>query len=189
LNPIHPLIEGRRSGRLIDPDRIVADKIIYSLIEAARWAPSCYNNQPWRFVVCRDQALVRVKSCLSKGNAWALNAPLIIAIVSTPELGCRSKGRDYYCLDMGLAIENCLLQGIDFGLVMHPIAGFDEEELKLMLKIPDKYRVFALIIVGYPETTNSKDGNSTDTEERTSRKPLKEILFWEGWKSESANKS
>ena len=166
---------------MIAPDRLVADEIICTLIEAARVAPSCSNNEPWYFIACRGKALNNVKSCLTRGNAWALNAPLVIAVASKPELGCQRDGRDYYSLDMGLAVENCLLQGIHLGLVMHPIAGFDELKLKSVLAIPDDYRIFVCIVIGYPGVKAQENDNVREADEEKTRKSLNEILFWEGW--------
>ncbi len=102
-----------------------------SLLEAARWAPSCFNNQPWRFVVSRGESLDAVRDCLSRGNGWARRATLIFTIASKPDLDCQIKGRDYYPLGIGLAVENLLLQAIHLGLVVHPIAGFNEERVKI----------------------------------------------------------
>jgi len=77
--PIHPLIAGRWSGRAIDPDRPVDDALLRRLLEAARWAPSAFNNQPWAYLVVTSadpEALAKARATLSKGNAWALAAPL-----------------------------------------------------------------------------------------------------------------
>ena len=180
--PLQELIQKRESRRIIDPLRTVESEIIQSLLEAARWAPSCSNNQPWRFVVSQSDSLKRVKECLSRGNNWASNAPLIFTVASKPDLDCQITGRDYYPLGMGLAIENLLLQGIHMGLVMHPIAGFKEKMVKEVLNIPEGYRVFALIIAGYPGSNDDVDETVLEKEKSPrERKPLNEIVFWEGW--------
>ena len=179
---VHELIHKRRSGRVIDPSRFVANEKILSLLEAARWAPSCFNNQPWRFVVSTGESLERVKDTLSRGNAWGRKASLVITIASKPDLGCQKTGREYYPLDIGLAVENLLLQGIHLGLVVHPIAGFDEGELKSVLKIPDEYRVHTIVIVGYPGSLSEVDEQLREREEAPrERKKLEEIVFWEEW--------
>ncbi|HDQ45149.1 MAG TPA: nitroreductase [bacterium] len=180
MSEIHPLIALRRSGRLIDPSRSIPDETLESLLEAARWAPSCMNNQPWRIVVSRADSLDRVKSCLSRGNGWALAAPLILTFTSTPGLGCQISGRDYYPLDLGLAIENLLLQGTHLGLVVHPIAGFDEAGVKSVLRIHDEYRIHALVVAGYPGTPETADPALLERERAPRvRKPLEEVVRWE----------
>ena len=181
---LHELIERRRSGRIIDPERQVEEEKIRSLLEAARWAPSCFNNQPWRFIVSRGRSLDAVKECLSKGNAWAKRAPLILTVASKPDLDCQIKDRDYYTLGIGLAVENLLLQSIHLGLVVHPIAGFSERKVKKALHIPEVYRVHTLIIVGYPGSSDGLEDWVLEKEDALrERKPLEEIVFWEGWKS------
>lgn len=179
---IHPLIKNRRSSRTIDPELSVSDEIIHTLIEAARWAPSCFNHQPWRIVVSRDTSLDAVKAALSRGNSWALDAPVILTFASKPDLGCRITGRDYYPLDLGLAIENLLLQGVSMGLVMHPIAGFDEIRLKGALRIPEVFRVHALVVAGYPLPAQRmmREQREGEAEIRT-RKSIQDILTWESW--------
>ncbi len=186
--PVHELIHKRRSGRVIDPSRFVANKKILSLLEAARWAPSCFNNQPWRFVVSTGESLERVKDTLSRGNAWGRKASLVITIASKSDLGCQKTGREYYPLDIGLAVENLLLQGIHLGLVVHPIAGFDEERLKTVLKIPEEYRVHTILIVGYPGSLSEVDEQLREREEAPrERKKLEEIVFWEEWNQSNPN--
>ncbi len=157
--PAHPLISERRSARAFDPGRPVEDEKISSILEAARWAPSCANRQSWRYVVCRGPSLAAVRDCLNPGNNWAVHAPLIAAAVTRSDLGCRITGRDYASLDLGLSMENFILQCVAEGLIGHPIAGFDEEKAKITLGIPPDYRIFALIIVGYPGSEELLDEN------------------------------
>ncbi len=182
MQPLHELIHKRESRRIIDPLRPVEDNKLQSLFEAARWAPSCSNNQPWRFIVSINDSLDELKECLSRGNNWARNAPVILTVTSKPDLDCQITGRDYYPLGLGLAIENILLQGIHMGLVVHPIAGFKEKKVKEVLGIPEEYRVFALIIIGYQGSPKDVDENTLEKEKKPRhRKPLNEIVFWEGW--------
>jgi nitroreductase len=180
--PVHELILKRHSGRIFDPDRPLEEDRLLSLLEAARWAPSCSNNQPWRIIVSRGESLDSVKECLSRGNSWARRAPVILTIASKPDLDCQITERDYYPLGIGLAIENVLLQGIHLGLVVHPIAGFKERRLKEALHIPDEYRVHALVIVGYPGSPEGLDESVLQKEKvPRERKSMEEIVFWEKW--------
>jgi len=182
MHPIHDLIASRYSSRIIDPNRPLEKEKILSLLEAARWAPSCSNNQPWRFVVSFGESLAPVKDCLSRGNVWAKNAPLILTVTSKPELDCQIIDRDYFTLGIGLAIENLILQGISMGLVVHPIAGFSESKVKEALSIPETYRVHALIIVGYAGNESHVDERTIEKEKMPrERKNLDEIVCWEKW--------
>jgi len=152
------------------------------LLEAARWAPSCGNRQSWRFVISRGRLLDELKNHLSRGNNWGRNAPLIITIASKADLGCQIEERDYYTLDLGLAMENMLLQGVHLGLIMHPIAGFDEAGVKTLLGIPGEYRIHALLIVGYPGSFSDVDKRTLDKEAMPrERKSIETFVFWEQW--------
>ncbi len=182
LYPLHSLLRARKSGRIIDPNRTIESEKILSLLEAGRWAPSCSNNQPWRFVVSRGISLEGVKTCLHPGNEWAKRAPLIVTVASKADLDCLIAGREYYLLGLGLAIENFLLQAVHLGLIGHPIAGFNEEKVKAVLKIPKEYRVHVLLIVGYPGFEKDVDESILAKEKAPRiRKPLEEIAFWERW--------
>jgi nitroreductase len=180
--PLHPLIAGRRSARAFDPRRAVEDAKIASVLEAARWAPSCANRQSWRYVVSRGPSLDALKACLNPGNNWANHAPMIVAAVTRGDLGCRITGRDYAGLDLGLSMENFILQCVAEGLIGHPIAGFDEEKAKAALGIPPEYRIFALIVTGYPGSEDILD-ETAQAKERAPRTrfPREETVFWEGW--------
>lgn len=185
MTSLHHLIAGRRSGRIIDPRRSLGAEEILSLLEAARWAPSCSNNQPWRIVVSRDRSLDAVKACLSRGNAWARNAPLILTFASKPDLDCLIRGREYYPLGIGLAVENVLLQGIHLGLVMHPIAGFREAEIREALGIPEEFRIHVLVIAGHPGSEEDVDAAVLEKENALrQRKPMEDIVCWEQWGDE-----
>ena len=183
---VHDLIMQRRSLRAIDPYRKVEKHLIIQMLEAARWAPSCSNNQPWRFVVPEDDLLEKVKDCLTKGNAWALNASHIIVVASKPEFDCQIRGRDYYTLGIGLAVENLLLQGTALNLVVHPIAGFDESRLKDVLGLPGDFMLHVCIPIGYPDHIDDLEKWTTEQEKGVRlRKSLDEIVFWGKWSNKS----
>jgi nitroreductase len=180
--PLHPLIAARRSARAFDPERSVDDETIGAIVDAARWAPSCANLQSWRFVVCRGPSLDAVRAALNPGNHWAAAAPVVIAAASAADLGCRITGREYFTLDLGLSIENLVLQAVASGLIGHPIAGFDESKVRAALGVPEDFRVYALVIVGHPGSEDDLDA-ATLAKERAprTRKPAEETVFWEGW--------
>lgn len=116
---IHPLLAQRRSPRAIDPNRPVPREVTQRLLEAARWAPSSGNSQPWRFVVVdAPDALARAREALHPGNQrWANRAPLLLLICANPQDDGDINGQPLYLFDCGLAAENLLLQGTAEGLV------------------------------------------------------------------------
>ncbi len=181
---IHELLEKRQSRRIIDPEKELEYDVIRTLFEAARWAPSCSNNQPWRIIAATDSKLEEIRNHLSRGNEWARNAACIFIFTSKPDLDCQITGRDYYTLGLGLAMENVLLQGVHLGLVAHPIAGFSEKGVKEVLNIPDEYRIHALIVLGYPGNESAADTRTLEKERMPrERKTLKEIAFLNNWEN------
>jgi nitroreductase len=145
---VKEVIFERRAYRSLEPVAIT-DELIYDLAEAAQLAPSCFNNQPWRFVFVHDKTVLNtLYSALSQGNVWAHASALIIAVVSQVDLSCRIKGRDYYLFDTGLATGFLLLRATELGLVAHPIAGYDEDQVKEILDIPKEMQVITLLILG-----------------------------------------
>jgi len=141
-------IKGRRAYRSLDPIEIT-DGLVRDLAEAARLAPSCFNNQPWRFVFVYDpEALEGVRRALSRGNEWAKSASMIVAVVSKRDYDCMIKGRDYYLFDTGMATAFLILRATELGLVAHPIAGYDEEAVKGALGIPADMTAITLVVIG-----------------------------------------
>jgi len=148
---LNKTIRKRRSKRAISEEEVTETEL-KKLTGAAHLAPSCFNNQPRRFITVEDaEKLERIKESLPKGNYWAKKAPAIIAVVSRQDLDCElSRGRIYYKFDCGLAVENLLLQTTRMGLVSHPIAGFNQETTRQVLKIPEEFELLTLIIFGKP---------------------------------------
>lgn len=141
-------IEKRRAYRALGPAEIT-DGLLAELAGAARLMPSCFNNQPWKFVFARSPgALAGLHACLSKNNDWAKKAPLIIAAFARKDHDCIVKEREYYLFDLGMGVGALLLRATELGLVAHPIAGFDSEAARLALGIPEGNTVITLIMVG-----------------------------------------
>jgi len=116
-------IEKRRAYRAIEPVD-VTDELIRDLAYHASLAPSCYNNQPWRFVFVKSRGkLEELFGMLSSGNGWAKNASLIVAVYSMRDYDCVIKEREYYLFDTGMAVALMILRATELGLVAHPIAG------------------------------------------------------------------
>ena len=145
---VKDIIEKRRAYRSIEPVEIT-ESIIDDLANCASLAPSCFNNQPWRFVfVYGEKALEEFRAVLSEGNEWAHYASLYVVPFTKPELDCRIKGRDYDLFDTGMAFAFMMLRATELGLVFHPIAGFDAEKTKKLLSIPDDMTVLTVAIIG-----------------------------------------
>ncbi|MFQ6037607.1 MAG: nitroreductase family protein [Candidatus Aminicenantales bacterium] len=145
---VYQAIMQRRAYRSLIPVEI-SDSLIRDLAESASLAPSCFNNQPWRFVFVRSpQMLERMQEALSSGNEWAYVASMIIAVFSRKEDDCIIRDREYHQFDCGLGAGFLILRATELGLVAHPIAGFSPKKTREILRIPEDYSVITLIIVG-----------------------------------------
>lgn len=177
-------VRARRARRVLS-ETPVDDEAVRSLVEAARLSASCFNNQPWRLIFCRGPGpLSSLRSALSKGNAWATKATLLIAVAAKQEDDCRlSDGRDYYLFDCGLAIGQLVLRATELGLVAHPIAGYDPVRVKQALGIPEGYTVITLVVCGYPGSDDSllSDKQKEAESSRPERKPLAENFQVDAW--------
>ena len=142
------VIQERRALRSLDAVKITRD-LVKDLATFAGLAPSCFNNQPWRYVfVWEKKILKKVFAALSGGNSWAKAASLIIAVFSQKDLDCVIREREYHLFDTGMATGFLILRAAYLGLVAHPIAGFNEEAVKSILQIPENMRLITLVIVG-----------------------------------------
>lgn len=173
-------IEKRRAYRSLAPV-IINQDMVSELAKAASLAPSCYNNQPWRFVFVYEKAkLEEIKQALAKGNEWALKASMIIAVFSKEKDDCVLKNRIYHQFDTGMATALLLLKATELGLVAHPIAGFDEETVRKVSNIPEEFTIITLIVVGKKDATIHDDLTEWQKESEKSRpprKPLEEFAF------------
>ncbi|MDY0392540.1 MAG: nitroreductase family protein [Candidatus Bipolaricaulis sp.] len=176
---INPLIRARRAYRALSGEP-VAREALERLVEAAHLAPSCFNNQPWRFVIAEGETLDRVKGALSGGNYWAKRAPAILALASHRDLDCKlSDGRDYFLFGCGMATGLLMIQATQMGLVAHPIAGYDPPAVKEALGIPEEYILIALIVIGKRgEASTLSDKHRAIELGPRERKPLSAVVAW-----------
>ena len=181
--PLLEPIARRWSPRAFRDDPVEPEKL-GSLLEAARWAPSSFNEQPWRFLVAvrRDdpEAFEKLSSCLLEGNrSWAGRAPVLLLTVAKTYFGDDPTRKNRHAWhDVGLATAQMVLQAAALGLSTHLMAGFDRDRARELLAIPDGYEPVAVMAVGYrgdPETL-PPDLRERETAPRA-RKPLEEIAF------------
>ena len=141
-------IEKRRAYRSLERVEIT-DDMVRELAKSASLAPSCYNNQPWRFVFVKSpEMLERVFDALPRGNTWAKEASMIVAVYTKKEFDCVIDDRLYYLFDTGMAVAFMILRATEMGLVAHPIAGYKPDKVKSALNLPEGTELIALVIVG-----------------------------------------
>jgi nitroreductase len=184
---IHELIASRWSGRAYDSEKLVSQADIISLIEAARWAPSCFGDQPWRFIVfdkaINEAAWKQAIDCLAEGNrAWAKDAPLLFLSVADSVLSQNGKPNRWGQYDTGAATENLCLQASALGLMVHQMGGFDTDKTRELFSIPEQFTPMAMMTVGYQM---AEDDIPEDMKEREygerARNPLGDNFFDGVW--------
>ncbi len=182
-HPIHDLIRERWSPRAF-ADRPVEHAKLHSIFEAARWAASSNNRQPWHFVIAttehpKDHARLAA-TLFERNRRWAQHAPVLVLVVAqlSPQ-----PGRELTSLyDVGLAVGNLVTQAVALGLVTRQMGGFDASMARETLGIPEGYMPVAMIALGYPGSPAAlpDDLREREAAPRT-RKPLEEFVFEGHW--------
>lgn len=184
--PVHELIAQRWSPRAFSSRR-VEPEVLGSLLEAARWAPSSFNEQPWSYVVAnRDDdpdGHARLLSCLVPGNqAWAAAAPVLMLSVAKLAFDKNGKPNRHAWHDVGLATASLVLQAQALGLASHQMAGYDAARAREVLAIPDGHEPVAAIAIGHPGRISDLPANLAEQEAAPRiRKPLGEFVFGGKW--------
>lgn len=166
---MNDVIKGRRSVRNFLP-RDVPQEAVESLLDAARWAPSAGNLQPWFFYVVRGRAEKEALASFALGQSFIARAPVVFVVCADPHISARvyrGRGSGLYCIqDTAAAVQNILLAAHSMGLGGCWVGAFSEEKVAEYLKMPADRRPVAIIPVGYPESAGG----------RTKRRDLNEIV-------------
>jgi len=183
--PVHQLIAKRKSGRAFSC-KPVADATVGSLLEAARWAASSSNEQPWHFIVTEKEKRPdydRLLSCLVEFNVqWARHAPVLILSIAQLNFASNGKPNRHALHDVGQAAANLALQATALGLTAHQMAGFDMQKTRDEFVIPQGYEPVAVIAVGYPgDSPNLPDNLRKRKMAPRQRKPLHDFVFSGTW--------
>ncbi|HLH01212.1 MAG TPA: nitroreductase family protein [Bryobacteraceae bacterium] len=181
---VHKLIRARWSPRSFS-DRPVSDGDLKLIFEAARWAASSGNEQPWRFIVARKsdpQLFEKMLGVLLPGNQkWAKSAPVLLLTVAKRDTK-EGKPNRHAWHDTGAALAHIFLQATALGLHAHGMAGFDPERARTALKIPEGYDPVAAVAIGYLDSPDKLDEPYRERERTPrTRKPLSEITFNGTW--------
>jgi nitroreductase len=183
--PVHDLIRHRWSPRAFS-DKPVEPAVLASLFEAARWAPSSSNEQPWAYLVAtkdNPEDFAKTLSVLVEFNAaWAKNAPVLALAVSHLKFQSNGNPNRNAFYDTGAATVLFSIEALARGLYIHQMAGFDPAKAKQVFAIPDDWEAIAAFAIGYPGETDSLSQKLQDREvaPRT-RKPLAEFVMSGRW--------
>jgi nitroreductase len=182
---VQELLEKRFSPYAFSSRPVEAEKL-RKLFEAARTAPSSYNEQPWRFVVATRQvpeAFERLLETLTERNRqWARHAPVLVLSVAKLDFTHNGKPNRHAWYDAGQAAAYLTLQATELGLYVHQMAGFDSEKARQLLEIPEGYEPAAMMAVGYlGDPESMQEAPRQQDRPRRARKPLDSILFEGRW--------
>lgn len=176
---IVPLLRDRWSARAMS-GKAVSIEEIKQLVEAAKWAPSSYNNQPWRFFFAQvgDTYWQSYLDLMVPFNqAWASKAGALFIVANRKLFEFNNKPSRTAAYDTGAAVENLALQGYSMGLVVHQMEGFDYQKAHELLQLPQDYEIQAMVAVGHPGTLEDLPEEMRSREYSSDRKKLDEILF------------
>lgn len=176
-HPILDLFLMRWSPRAMAGEPL-AEAELRALFEAARWAPSTYNEQEWRYLYAKNgsEHWPTFFGLLMEANqAWCKNAAVLLVVLSKKTFARNGKPNPVHTFDTGASFENMALQAAHMGLVCHGMAGFDNVKARADLKVPDDYAVEAMVALGRPADTDVLPKELAEREIPTGRKPIAEI--------------
>ena len=176
---IHDLILNRWSPRAMSGEEI-SDEELMTLFESARWAPSSFNAQPWRFIYAKKNTkdfdkFFHLLGDFNKG--WTKNAAVLIVVISKKTFDHNGQPSRTHSFDTGSAWENLALEASNKGLVSHGMAGFDYDRARSELDIPADYDVEAMIVIGKKGKKEELPKELQDRENPSERKALREIVM------------
>ena len=177
--PIDSLFLDRWSPRAMSGEPIT-DEELFTLFEAARWAPSSYNNQPWRILYAKRETAhwPRFLELLVEFNqTWAKNAAALVVFISKTTFDHNGEPAATHSFDTGAAWENFALQGALKGFVVHGMQGFDYDKARTALNIPDGFQVEAMAVIGRPGRAEDLPAKLREREIPNDRRKLTETVF------------
>ncbi len=180
---IEPILFHRWSPRAMSGEQI-SEQELMTLFEAARWAPSSYNAQPWRFLYARRGTANwdRYFDLMVEFNqSWTKHAAVLMVVVSRKTFEWNDQAAPTHSFDAGAAWQNLALQGSTMGLVVHGMQGFDYEKARVALNVPEDFQVDAMIAVGKPGKREDLPEDLQEREQPSDRKPVAEIAIEGGF--------
>ncbi len=179
LHPVHPLLRRRWSARAFTSQPI-AEATLMTLLEAASWAPSSMNEQPWVYLFAHkgEVAFDLMVDCLLPGNHWAKNAPLMLLSLARKTFLANGKLNRHALHDVGAANAQLLLQAADMDIYGHQMGGFDMDKTLRTLQIPDDLEPVCFIALGYLDEPSTLDEPLRSRELMPrSRRPVEAFAF------------
>lgn len=176
--PIDDLFLRRWSPRSMSGEPLTEQELL-TLFEAARWAPSSFNEQEWRFLYARRQTehWSLFFDLLSEGNqVWCQRAAVLGLVLSHKVFTRNGKPNPVHAFDTGAAFQNLALQGTLLGLVIHAMSGYDRGRARAQLQVPDAFELEAMFAIGRPGSPNDLPAEVAAREIPSGRKPVREFI-------------
>lgn len=179
--PVHELISKRRSTRAFS-DRTIQDQTLLQLFEAARWAPSSYNEQPWRFILARRSDTASFQAmleCLTESNlSWAQHGNVLIMPIAKLFTSHNHYHNRHAFHDVGLAVANLSVEATAHDIYLHQLGGFYVEKARETFAIPEEYEPVSIIVLGYAGDLSLLPENLRQREEKPrQRMPLDQLVY------------
>ena len=179
--PLIPAIRSRRSPRAF-ADEGVAGETLLQLFEAARWAASSFNEQPWRFIIAsrHEPGFRLLADCLVEANAWATKAPVLMLSIAKKTFTANGTENRHAWHDVGAAMANLSLQAAELGLQVHQMAGFNVQQAQTACRIPADFTPVAMAALGRPGDPAQLSAKLQASEIAIrSRRPLSDLISGE----------
>lgn len=179
LYPISNIFINRWSSRAMSDEKVTNEQLML-LFEAARWAPSAYNEQPWRFIYTHKGSKLwneLISLMIPFNQSWAKNADVLIVIISKATFERNGKPSHLNSFDAGAAWMNLALSGSMNGLVVHAIGDFDYDKARTILNIPSNFKIETMVAVGNPGNKENLPPELQIREEPNDRMQLNKIVF------------
>ena len=183
--PIEEILRRRWSPRAFSDRNVEAEKL-RSLFEAARWAPSSFNEQPWSFIFATKETPAehaQLLNCLTERNQqWATLAPVLMVSVAKLNFEKTGKPNRHAFHDVGLAMGNLLVEATALGLFVHQMAGFSVDKIREAYHVPEGFEPVAAIAIGYPAEPEILPEAFRELETGArKRKPISSFVFEGKW--------
>ena len=185
--PINETLANRWSGRAYDASKKVSHEQVMALLEAARWAPSCFGDEPWRFIVWDKNtdavAWQQAFDCIVPGNqTWVKDSALLVLACADTLFGHNQQPNRWAQYDTGAATENLCLQASSMGLMAHQMGGFNVDKTRETFVIPAQFTLMAMVSIGYAADIATVEGEDLARETAPrKRKPIGELFFSDAW--------
>ncbi|WP_138430909.1 nitroreductase family protein [Fodinibius saliphilus] len=178
--PIHDLLQKRWSPRAFS-DKSIEPELLKQLFEAARWAPSSYNEQPWHFIAARkedEEAFKKLSAVMNDFNrGWALAAPVLVLGLTKTTFEMNENSNPHAGHDLGQAISHLTFEASRHDLYVHQMAGILPDKAREIYDIAENVEPMTMFAIGYKEAASQLDDGLQEKEQAPNeRKPLSDIL-------------